>query len=483
MKWNSNPLDCKRRGSDNATGNVSFTAPMKIKSLEAVVRKDRWQCGVVLFAFVFFFWLVTAPGSAQSKTQKRVTSLQLAGAAQGSRVTIVSDSALTDYEAFRRGDKFYVQIPLAYFSSSLPHFRGEGFEDVQVQKVGGSVIVSFKLEPGATARVDQRSNRLDVTFSAPNRTARRNNVNPVTNRATSEATAGMGPLDNRQTAQGRQRITAGPIPPATVLPYRERTFAGRTNDRQARQAARVQIKPPSPSNKSANKPSATSTPTPDKSVSKPAVNPASTSAGHPAITKAPPASSTTSNPAVSPSGLVDSSRGTSRIGTLLQSFSTHRLVTLLVLLVLLGVILFYTSSPNRRLMSAVKAKRLKAPSFKPTYPKTVRVTEVGGAVPRESRGGNAGSIESLNEYATPLKQSEQSVTPGPLIPDSTLRISAIQENSESRRTVAEQSSSSSVGVDAPEKYVWALAEPTIGASVAGGSQSAQEDQEREVFEL
>lgn len=79
-------------------------------------------------------------------------------------MTVVSDSALNDYEAFRRGDRFYVKIPLADFSSALPQLRADGFEDVQVQRVGDNVVVSFKLQPGATARVEQRSNRLDVIF-------------------------------------------------------------------------------------------------------------------------------------------------------------------------------------------------------------------------------------------------------------------------------------------------------------------------------
>ncbi|MDQ2937509.1 MAG: hypothetical protein M3R67_08365, partial [Acidobacteriota bacterium] len=256
---------------------------MKIKLLEAGVLKDIWRCGVVLFAFLFLLWLGTTPGSAQSKNQKRVTSLQLAGASDGSRVTIVSDSALSDYEAFRRGDRFYVKIPLAYFSSSLPRFRGDGFEDVQVQKVGGSVLVSFKLQPGASARVDQRSNRLDVTFSAPNRMARRNTGSPGANRGSSGVTAGIGPVDRRQTLQGRERITAGPIPPSTPQPYRERLVSQRASEQQARQTARAQAKPPSSSNKNVNSTSATNSPTPDKSVSKTAANPAATSAVSPGL--------------------------------------------------------------------------------------------------------------------------------------------------------------------------------------------------------
>ena len=133
-------------------------------------------------------------------------------------------------------------------------------------------------------------------------------------------------------------------------------------------------------------------------------------------------------------------------------------------------------------MRAVWGKRIKAPPVKPTYPTAVRVTEAGAAVPLNSRARNAESIESLNEYATPLRQSERSGSPGPMVTDHALRTSAIQEKEEITRPAAEPSSPS-VGVGAPQKHVWALAEPTIGASVAGGSQSGREDQEREVFEL
>lgn len=470
MKWNSNSLDCKRRGSHNASGNISFIAPMKIKFLEAVVLKDIWRCGGVLFAFLFLLWSGTAPGSAQLKNQKRVTSLQLTGASQGSRVTIISDSTLSDYEAFRRGDRFYVKIPLAYFNSSLPRFRGDGFEDVQVQKVGGSVLVSFQLQPGASARVDQRSNRLDVTFSAPNRMARRNTGSAGANRATTGATAGIGPLDKRQTLQGRERITAGPIPPSTPQSYRERTVTERASERQARQAALGQVKPPIPSNKSVNSPSATNTPTPDKSVSRPPVNPASTSAAHPAAGTATPNSNSRPNAAVSPAGLVESPEATSRIGALLDWFAAHRLLTLLVVLIVVGLILFYASAPNRRLMNTVRRNRLKGPRLKPTN---------AVVVPVNSGAASTGSSKAHNEYATPL-QSERSASPPATVPAQVLRTSAVQENSEPSRPTVEPATAPSVGAAAPRSPVWALAEPTIGV---GGNKSSREDQEREVFEL
>ena len=164
-----------------------------------------------MFAFLGLISFGATLGYTQVKNQKRVTALQLGDSADGARVTIVSDSALNDYEAFRRGDRFYVKIPLADFTAATPNFHGVGFEDVRVQEVGDSVIVSFKLQLGATARVDQRSNRLDVIFSAGG-TAR--NVTPV-NVAKSYPTS----RSRRNTIDSE--AAAGPVPPMTSTPVRE----------------------------------------------------------------------------------------------------------------------------------------------------------------------------------------------------------------------------------------------------------------------
>ncbi len=56
-------------------------------------------------------------GSSATEEPTTCTSLQLGDAVEGSRVSVVSDSALSDYEAFRRGDRFYVKIPLAEFAT------------------------------------------------------------------------------------------------------------------------------------------------------------------------------------------------------------------------------------------------------------------------------------------------------------------------------------------------------------------------------
>ena len=45
--------------------------------------------------------------------------------------------------------------------------RGRGFTDVKAQRSGDYTVISFRLQPGATAHVEQRSNRLYVVITVP----------------------------------------------------------------------------------------------------------------------------------------------------------------------------------------------------------------------------------------------------------------------------------------------------------------------------
>jgi hypothetical protein len=103
----------------------------------------------------------TGPGK-----RTHVATLRSSDSSEGSRVALSSDQSLNDYEAYRRGDRFYVKIPAA----DVPRadaIRGRGFADVKTQRTGDSTVLSFRLQPGASARVEQRSNRLDVVFTVP----------------------------------------------------------------------------------------------------------------------------------------------------------------------------------------------------------------------------------------------------------------------------------------------------------------------------
>lgn len=79
---------------------------------------------------------------------------------------MTSDQSLSGYEAYRRGDRFYIKIP----ASAVPRseiVRGRAFADVKVQRAADSTVVSFRLQPGATAHVEQSANKLNVVFTMP----------------------------------------------------------------------------------------------------------------------------------------------------------------------------------------------------------------------------------------------------------------------------------------------------------------------------
>src|SRR4051812_17523796 len=104
--------------------------------------------------------------NSNSGKRSHIATIHSADSSEGSRVAISSDQSLNNYEAYRRGDRFYVKIPAA----DVPRadaVRGRGFADVKAQRTGDSTVVSFRLQPGATAHVEQRANKLDVVVSVP----------------------------------------------------------------------------------------------------------------------------------------------------------------------------------------------------------------------------------------------------------------------------------------------------------------------------
>ncbi|HYJ46243.1 MAG TPA: carbohydrate binding family 9 domain-containing protein, partial [Pyrinomonadaceae bacterium] len=98
---------------------------------------------------------------------RHLASFRSSETSEGTRVTITSDSALDDYTAYRSADRFHVLIPQAELSAAMNSLRGRGFTDIQAERRGQDLDLSFALRPGATASVSQKFNRLDVTFTLP----------------------------------------------------------------------------------------------------------------------------------------------------------------------------------------------------------------------------------------------------------------------------------------------------------------------------
>src|ERR1044071_6526899 len=107
--------------------------PMKLPYSQKVL-KSLGQRGIIILATVALAgWGLTST-RAQLQSLKRITAVQLGRMDSGSRVSVFADSALNDYEAFRRGDRFYVKLPRAAFATGRPSFTGTGFQDIQVQE-------------------------------------------------------------------------------------------------------------------------------------------------------------------------------------------------------------------------------------------------------------------------------------------------------------------------------------------------------------
>jgi HEAT repeat protein len=129
------------------------------------------RCGVVFLiaaSVIAQSRIIRPPAQTNTNSKKRthVATLRSSDSSEGSRVAISSDQSLTNYEAYRRGDRFYVKIPAADVPRAEA-VRGRGFADVKAQRSGDSTVVSFRLQPGATAHVEPRGNKLDVVVSVP----------------------------------------------------------------------------------------------------------------------------------------------------------------------------------------------------------------------------------------------------------------------------------------------------------------------------
>ena len=189
-------------------GSIVLIAPMKLTTNTWVSSKRTWRAFALALSFALLIWVGFAPGFAQTSKARRVVSMKLADGREGSRVTVLADLNLNDYEAYRRGDRFFLRLPASEFASARPNFRGNGFDDIQIQRTGESVLISFKLQPEATARVDQRFNRLDVVFTASRANNNQNNL------GASIPNVGINSAQNRDQ---RTSDAAGPLPPNTPV--------------------------------------------------------------------------------------------------------------------------------------------------------------------------------------------------------------------------------------------------------------------------
>lgn len=144
---------------------------------------------------------------ATQPQKKNLTRVSSSETPEGSSIMVFSDLPLNDYSAYRGGDRFYVLIPGADASRVATSFRGRGFTDVRAQKRGSDVLLSFRLLAGATARVNQKFNRIEIVISVPALVAA--NAAANTNRSTGTQTDPSGGTRNTNVPIAVTRTPSG----------------------------------------------------------------------------------------------------------------------------------------------------------------------------------------------------------------------------------------------------------------------------------
>src|SRR5260370_6630226 len=220
--------------------------------------------------------------SNSSTRQEHTATLRSSDSPEGSRVAINSNQSLSDYEAYRRGDRFYVKIPPADVPRAET-MRGRGYADVKVARAADSTVISFRLQPGTTAHVEQRANKLEVVFNTPGAASSSGGgtASPASrnksNANSRDLARGPTPSNsNRQPSNSQMKATNSAASGSKGVNDRALTSPPGKSDKSG-----PKVSPESNASKSAlasavtptPKPSATPSVTPQKATTKPTVSP------------------------------------------------------------------------------------------------------------------------------------------------------------------------------------------------------------------
>jgi len=110
--------------------------------------------------------------SFAQRERKRVVTLRHNDTTEGSRCLITSDTPLDDYSSYVEGERFIVRVPQANLSGTHNNPGGRGFADLRAEQSGDDVLVSFRLQAGATVHLNQTFNRLAIEFLTNERAVR-----------------------------------------------------------------------------------------------------------------------------------------------------------------------------------------------------------------------------------------------------------------------------------------------------------------------
>jgi hypothetical protein len=101
--------------------------------------------------------------SSQSHN-KRILAVRHNDLPDGARFTLTSDSQLDDYSSYVEGERFFVSVPQAVLINEQTELNGHGFTEMRLEQRAEDVLLSFRLQQGATVNINQTFNRLDILF-------------------------------------------------------------------------------------------------------------------------------------------------------------------------------------------------------------------------------------------------------------------------------------------------------------------------------
>lgn len=218
---------------------------MPLKSCSLMLRNTRTTLFAALVAALALTALVFAGvagaqrggASRQANTNsgggnKRVV-VRSGETARGSRMTVTADDSFKDYSAYRSGDRFYVVLPKSAAGAARGG-SGKGYSDMQVQQRGDSVVLSFRVQPGAKPRVQQQFNRLEVVLDVPEGAGQQQQQQAA---ASNEASRNQQqPAETRNQTAAAQQSNQTTAPPNT----NPNSAAERAAAERAAEAARAQ---------------------------------------------------------------------------------------------------------------------------------------------------------------------------------------------------------------------------------------------------
>lgn len=105
-----------------------------------------------------------ASSASHGPERRRVVTLRRNETPEGDRFSLTSDAPLADYRSFAEADRVCVMIPQAAFVSQHREQSGRGFAAMRIEQRDENVMLSFRLQQGATVAVNQRFNRLEIIF-------------------------------------------------------------------------------------------------------------------------------------------------------------------------------------------------------------------------------------------------------------------------------------------------------------------------------